>query len=334
MTLMIEDSGLFSSFQDFGRQGHEHLGVIRSGALDIVAHEIANRLVGNDPEEATLEMTNRMARIRFTEPTLIAMSGAIAIAHTDDRQIKMNKLYLMNKGDVLRFDALHRGARVYLAVAGGYELESWLGSVSTDVISTMGGYQGRALKAGDKVSLKRSYHQGHRKLFERLKETGTTSWGVDGYTLSFNYLSDVIHVLPNKGTDDFDVESLRAFTQHEYSVTSKANRMGIVLDGIPIKAHYDGMPPHRSVKRGTIQVKKEGAPVILLNDHYTLGSYPQVGTIATYHLSKIAQKRQGSKVKFQLIDIAQAEQNLVKYHKWCRHLFAGIAYRMKEEMHG
>ncbi|UXR76701.1 MULTISPECIES: biotin-dependent carboxyltransferase family protein [unclassified Staphylococcus] len=332
MTLIIEDGGLFSSFQDIGRQGYEHLGIIRSGALDIVAHEIANRLVGNHPSEATLEMTNRMARIRFTEPTLIALSGAITIARTDDRQIKINKLYLMNQGDVLHFDALHRGARVYLAVAGGFELDSWLGSVSTDTLSKIGGFQGRTLKSGDEINLKRNYHQGHRQLFERLKEIGTTTWGVDGYTLSFNYLSDVIHVIPNKGTEDFDADSLRLFTQQEYAVTSKANRMGIVLDGLPIKAHYEGMPPHRSVKRGTIQVKKDGSPVILLNDHYTLGSYPQVGTIATYHLSKIAQKRQGSKVKFQMIDIAQAEQNLFKYHKWCRHLFTGIEYRMKEEM--
>ncbi|MCS4486422.1 biotin-dependent carboxyltransferase family protein [Staphylococcus americanisciuri] len=332
MSIIIEESGLFSSFQDFGRSGYEHKGVIRSGALDVFAHEIANRLVGNDPNEATLEMTNRMARIRFTEPTLIALSGAQAIAHTDDMQIKINKLYLMNKGDVLSFDELRRGARVYLAVAGGYELDEWLGSVSTDIISKMGGLQGRAVKAGDEINLKRAYTKRHRKLFEHLRETRTTRWGVDGYTLSFNYLSDVVHVIPSKGTEDFDVACLRDFTQQEYSVTSKANRMGIVLEGLPIKAHFEGMPPHRSVKRGTIQVKKDGSPVVLLNDHYTLGSYPQVGTIATYHLSKLAQKRQGSKVKFQMIDIEQAERNLVNYHQWCRQFFAGIEYRMQAEI--
>ncbi|KIX91693.1 allophanate hydrolase [Staphylococcus microti] len=332
MSIIIEDSGLFSSFQDLGRSGYEHMGVIRSGALDVLAHEIANRLVGNDPNEATLEMTNRMARIRFTEPTLIALSGAQAVAHTDEMQIKINKLYLMNKGDVLSFDALKRGARVYLAVAGGFELDTWLDSVSTDIIAKMGGYHGRAVKAGDEINLKHSYSQRHRKLFENLRDTHMTQWGVDGYTLSFNYFSDVVHVIPNKGTEDFDANCLRDFTQQEYRVTSKANRMGIVLDGLPIQAHYEGTPPHRSVKRGTIQVKKDGSPVVLLNDHYTLGSYPQIGTIATYHLSKIAQKRQGSKVKFQLIDIEQAERNLVKYHKWCRQFYAGIEYRMQVEM--
>ncbi|REB90340.1 allophanate hydrolase subunit 2 family protein, partial [Staphylococcus pseudintermedius] len=64
----------------------------------------------------------------------------------------------------------------------------------------------------------------------------------------------------------------------------------------------------------------------------TLGSYPLIGTIASYHLSKIAHKRQGSKIKFQFIDVLQAEQNLVKYHKWRKQLFQGIEFRMQKEM--
>lgn len=332
MTIIIEEGGLFSSFQDFGRVGYEHLGVIRSGALDVLAHEIANRLVGNDKNEATLEMTNQMACIRFTEPTLIALSGAQAIAHTQDMRVKINTLYLMNKGDVLSFDHVKRGARVYMAIAGGYEVDQWLGSTSTDIISQMGGFHGHTLKDGDEIQMKRDYNDRHHKLFENLEVTRHTDWGVDGYALSFNYLSDVVHVIPNKGTEDFDDNILTQFTRGEYCVTSKANRMGIVLEGAPIKAYYNGFPPHRSVKRGTIQVKKDGSPIVLLNDHYTLGSYPQIGTIATYHLTKIAQKRQGSKIKFQFIDVLQAEQNLVKYHKWIKQLFHGIEYRMQSEM--
>lgn len=332
MTIIIEEGGLFSSFQDFGRIGYEHVGIIRSGALDVLAHEIANRLVGNDRNEATLEMTNQMARIRFTEPTLIALSGAQAIAYTEDMRVKINTLYLMNKGDVLTFDYVKRGARVYMAIAGGYELDEWLGSASTDTISQMGGFHGHVLKDGDEIPMKRNYNARHHKLFENLQDVRHTNWGVDGYALSFNYLSDVVHVIPNKGTEDFEDATLNQFIRKEYSLTSKANRMGIVLEGEPIKAYYNGFPPHRSVKRGTIQVKKEGAPIVLLNDHYTLGSYPQIGTVATYHLSKIAQKRQGSKIKFQFIDVLQAEQNLVKYHRWIKQLFHGIEYRMQSEM--
>ncbi len=332
MAIIIEDSGLFSSFQDFGRQGYEHMGVIRSGALDVLAHEIANRLVGNDRNEATLEMTHKMAKIRFTEPTLIAFSGAQVLAHTDEMQVQVNKLYLLNKGDVLSFDHLHRGARVYLAIAGGFELDEWLNSTSTDMISGIGGFQGRRLRDGDTVNMKRDYNERHHQLFKKLEDRKTVSWGVDGYALSFNYLSDVVHVIPNKGTEDFEEPILKRFIQSEYQISSKANRMGMILEGQSIKAFYKDMPPHRSVKRGTIQVKKEGAPIVLLNDHYTLGSYPQIGTIASYHLSKIAQKSQSSKIKFQFIDVLQAEQNLVKYHQWRKQLFQGIEFRMQSEL--
>ena len=75
----------------------------------------------------------------------------------------------------------------------------------------------------------------------------------------------------------------------------------MLLDGEKIKAYYDDMPAHQSVKRGTIQVKRDGTPIILLNDHYTIGSYPQIGTIASYHLTKLAQKPQGSRLKFNLL---------------------------------
>ncbi|PXA08930.1 allophanate hydrolase, partial [Staphylococcus pseudintermedius] len=73
MNIIIEDSGLFSSFQDFGREGYEHMGVIRSGALDVLAHEIADRLINDVHDKATLEISNQMARNRFTDPNIITM---------------------------------------------------------------------------------------------------------------------------------------------------------------------------------------------------------------------------------------------------------------------
>ncbi|MCE4984643.1 biotin-dependent carboxyltransferase family protein [Staphylococcus arlettae] len=332
MSIIIENAGLFSSFQDFGRQGYEHLGVIRGGALDPLSHEIANRLVANDKNEATLEMTNKMASIRFTEPTLIALSGGTFKAATANLTILPNKLYLMEKGDVLTFIETNRTSRVYLAVGGGFELDDWLGSTSTDFKSHIGGFEGRQLQTGDEINMKREYTERHHKLFENLEETHQTNWGIDGYALSFNYMSDVFHVIKNKGTDDFDTMVLERFTTGEYKVTSKANRVGMVVEGQSVKAYYDDMPPHQSVQKGTIQVKRDGTPIVLLNDHYTLGSYPQIGTIATYHLTKLGQKHQGEKLKFQFINVETAEMNLVKYSNWLNQLFHGIEYRMQLEM--
>jgi len=106
MSIIIESEGLFSSFQDFGRKGYEHNGVIPGGALDPLSHEIANRLVANDKNEATFEMTNRMASIRFTESTLIALSGGNFKAKTEQLKVLPNKLYLMENFTVFTFPAL------------------------------------------------------------------------------------------------------------------------------------------------------------------------------------------------------------------------------------
>ena len=332
MSIIIENSGLFSSFQDFGRKGYEHDGVIACGALDTLAHEIANRLVANDKHEATLEMTNKMPTIRFTEPTLIALAGGHVKAYTDKMSIQPYKLYLLDKGDVLRFKETSYTSRVYLAVGGGFKLSSWLGSYSTDFNVKIGGFYGRKLQDGDQIELKRDYTSRHHKLFENLRDIKKTDWGIDGYALSFNYMSDVFHIIKNKGTQDFKEDAVNRFTKYDYKVTSKANRMGMILEGEKIKAFYDDMPPYQTVKKGTIQIKRDGTPIILLNDHYTLGSYPQLGTIASYHLTKLAQKPQGSRLKFQFIDIETAEKNLVKYSNWLNQLFHGIEYRMQLEM--
>lgn len=332
MSIIIENSGLFSSFHDFGRHGYEHNGVIPCGALDSLSHEIANRLVANDKNEATLEMTHKMPTIRFTEPTLIALAGGNFKAETQTMKVFPYKLYLMEKDDVLKFKETSRISRVYLAIGGGFKLDEWLGSTSTDFNVKLGGFEGRQLQNGDEIEMKRLYSERHHKLFENLAESRQTDWGVDGYALSFNYMSDVFHVIKNKGSEDFKENALQRFTSRNYKVTSKANRMGMILEGEKVKAYYEDMPAHQSVKRGTIQVKRDGTPIILLNDHYTLGSYPQIGTIASYHLTKLAQKPTGSKLKFQFIDIETAEKNLVKYSNWLNQLFHGIEYRMQLEM--
>ncbi|MBL7572707.1 biotin-dependent carboxyltransferase family protein [Staphylococcus saccharolyticus] len=332
MSIIIEHSGLFSSFQDFGRKGYEHYGVIPGGALDELAHEIANRLVANDKNEATLEMTHKMASIRFTEPALIALTGGNFKAETRNMKMYPNKLYLINKGEVLKFNETSRTSRVYLAVGGGFKLDEWLNSTSTDFNVKIGGFKGRKLKKGDEIDFKRDYSKRHYKLFNNLSESCTTDWGINSYALSFNYISDVFHVIKNKGTKDFKKNAIRRFTMADYKVSSKTNRVGMILDGQKIKAYYDDMPAHQSVKRGTIQVKRDGTPIVLLNDHYTLGSYPQIGTIASYHLTKLAQKPQRSKLKFQFIDVETAEKNLIKYSNWLNQLFHGIEYRMQLEM--
>lgn len=96
--------------------------------------------------------------------------------------------------------------------------------------------------------MKRDYTSRHRKLLENLAHQRTTSWGIDGYALSFNYVSDVFHVIANKGTNDFDTDIQQTFIHGEYKVTNKSNRVGMLLEGPSIKAYYEDMPEYQPVK--------------------------------------------------------------------------------------
>ena len=247
-----------------------------------------------------------MATIRFTEPALIALTGGNFKAETEHMKIYPNKLYLINEGETLKFNETSRTSRVYLAVGGGFKLEKWLHSASTDFNVEIGGFEGRKLKKGDEIELKHHYSQRHLKLFE----TYLTNVQLIGELMVTHCLSIMFRMFScykNKGTEDFK-KRRRVVLQRLNIVCLVKQIVGMVLDGPQIKAYYDDMPAHQSVKRGTIQVKRDGTPIVLLNDHYTLGSYPQIGTIASYHLTKLAQKPQGSKLKFQFIDIETAEK--------------------------
>ena len=143
-------------------------------------------------------MTHKMPTIRFTEPTLIALAGGNFKAETQTMKVFPYKLYLMEKDDVLKFKETSRTSRVYLAIGGGFKLDEWLGSTSTDFNVKLGGFEGRQLQNGDEIEMKRLYSERHHKLFENLAESRQTDWGVDGYALSFNYMSDVFHVIKIK----------------------------------------------------------------------------------------------------------------------------------------
>ncbi|MGH8705954.1 MAG: hypothetical protein ACREUO_11125, partial [Burkholderiales bacterium] len=70
MSIRILKPGLLTTLQDRGRYGMQHLGVVPCGAMDPVALELANALVGNQAGEAALEITLLGPEILFTEDAL------------------------------------------------------------------------------------------------------------------------------------------------------------------------------------------------------------------------------------------------------------------------
>ena len=146
----VLEPGLLTTIQDAsGRPGLGRFGIPPGGAMDARAARLANRLVGDGGEEAVLEMTLQGPTLEWMTGAHVGLAGADLGAATEGRHLAPGHSYRLGPGAVLSFGVARSGARAYLAVQGGFEAATVLGSVSTDRRSGFGGLDGRALRAGD-----------------------------------------------------------------------------------------------------------------------------------------------------------------------------------------
>ncbi|NNE97706.1 MAG: KipI antagonist, partial [Pyrinomonadaceae bacterium] len=151
MSILIEKRGVFDSIQDLGRQGFRKFGINPSGVMDRAAARLINTLLGNDEDEAVLEMHFPAPVIRFQKDAIIALGGANFEASIEDENLRNWQAHTVSRGSVLRFTKKHHGNRCYLAVKGGFEIKRWLGSASTNSRARIGGFEGRTIENGDEI---------------------------------------------------------------------------------------------------------------------------------------------------------------------------------------
>src|SRR5829696_4600526 len=153
--LVVIKPGLLTTVQDLGRYGHQASGVPAAGPMDVFSHRLANQLVGNDVNAATLEITLLGPELMVEADTTMAISGAQFDVACDDRPVSLNSSFTIRRGQRLKFGRIVGGARAYLAVAGGIQTQPVLGSRATHLVSHMGGFRGRALLASDRLPITR-----------------------------------------------------------------------------------------------------------------------------------------------------------------------------------
>jgi antagonist of KipI len=291
MTVKVLRPGLLTTLQDYGRHGFQRVGLCPGGAMDNVSLTLANALVGNAPDEAALEMTVIGPEIVFEEDTLVAVCGA-----EFQSSFPHNRPVLARKGTRFNAGRATRGARAYLAVAGGFALEPVLGSRSTYLPGHFGGLDGRALKHGDALPLREPQAV---ERFASLKKTkdGTVKWSAPPLTLP-DREPILLHVIEGQHFASFDSNSQRAFFDTVWSVAPDSNRMGFRLSGPPL-----GRPQADEILSGptclgSVQVPPSGVPIALMADHQTTGGYPRIAEIASADVARLAQLAPGGKVHF------------------------------------
>jgi antagonist of KipI len=293
--------GLQTSVQDQGRYGLQHIGLCPGGAMDPVALSLANALVGNAAGEAALEITVIGPELEFESDTLVAVCGAEFAGSFPHPQgsLPQNRPVLVPAGGRVNLGRASRGARAYLAVAGGFDLAPVLGSRSTYIPGAFGGFKGRALRHGDVLPLKAQSMELSRERFARLKRRRERSvpWSAPSHTLP-DREPIVVHVLEGQHLADFDTSVQRTFFDAVWRVASDSNRMGFRLSGpLLARAATDEILSGPTCL-GTVQVPPSGAPIALMADHQTTGGYAKIAEIASADVPRLAQLAPGGQVHF------------------------------------
>lgn len=303
--LEIKSTGLANSVQDLGRRGYLEIGVSRSGAMDAVAFRTANALLGNQDEDAAIEICIFPFKARFTQDTTFACTGADTVIRLDDVPIPCWWGRPVRAGQALTIEPPTQGARVYLAVAGGVDVPEVLGSRSTDLKGGFGGLEGRGLRRGD--TLTAIGHDARRRMTVGLGCVPPEAELRRGANPSD---AVALRVLPAAQYDEFGESARATFFGMGYQVTPESNRMGYRLSGQSLERSNSRELLSHGIVPGTVQVPPSGQPILQLAEANTCGGYPKIATVIEADLWKLGQARIGQQLRFEPIDLENAVELL------------------------
>lgn len=292
-TFLVLTPGSFTTVQDRGRIGYQHMGIPVSGALDSFSCRVANLLVGNAEDCAVLESTIIGPQLSVLREADIALTGGEMDAKLNYKPIENWKTIRIVPGDVLTFQQVRSGCRGYLAVTGGIDVPDVMGSKSTYFGGKIGGFDGRPLKKGDIL------RRGNGYLLDTPRYL-PQRW-IPRYPDQLT-----LRAVVGPQDDHFD-EGVETLFRSAFLVTPKADRMGYRLQGPPI-THRQGVPISiisEPTMPGGIQVPADGQPIILFVEQ-TVGGYSKIATVISTDLSKLAQAVPGDSLRFERVNLEVA----------------------------
>ena len=302
MSILIVKQGILDTIQDMGRYGYQHLGINPCGAMDTFAATMANILVGNEKNEAVIEMHFPASSFLFGEKCMIALSGADFHATLYNEPIPLNTAVIVKENSILEFKQFRHGERCYLAIHGGFDIEQWLNSYSTHLKAVAGGYSGRQLKKDDVLKLKepRFNFSSYHKSFFTLPVT------VD--VAAFYDHSPKVRCVQGSEFDWLSSEAKKTLPSSSFRISLRSDRMGYCLEGISLDTNTNKQLISSAVTKGTIQLLPSGQLIILMADHQTTGGYPKIAHVISADIPKLGQMRPNRIIQFEFVTFAEAEE--------------------------
>lgn len=329
MEMRIVRAGQLTTVQDLGRRGYRAAGVPLSGAMDPFALRIANSLVGNAESAAALEFALVGPEVEFSTDTIIALGGA------DCAGLSAWKPIAVAAGARLALGECVRGCRGYLAIAGGIDVPPVLGSRSTYVRGGFGGFQGRPLQEGDVLAIA-DRRVGSAADMERGAAAGpvpeaathgdqrVTTWRIDPRVLPAYAAAATVRVLPGAQAREFGATLLETV----FHVSPQSDRMGLRLAGPAIARSSAEELLSSVVLPGTVQVPRDGQPVVLMADAQTIGGYPQAAHVIAVDLPVVAQLRPGDTIRFVEVTLEEAHRLTLVRDRALAMLREGLAEKV------
>jgi biotin-dependent carboxylase-like uncharacterized protein len=271
-------SGPLATIQDAGRLGYARLGVPESGAADRRSYAVANALAGNPAAAAAIEVTFGGLELRARASVVVAVAGAPCLVTVDGAIAAFAEAITMPAGSILKLGPPRHGLRTYVAVRGGINVSTVLGSRSTDVLTGIGP---PVLGGGSVLPV------------------GAAGDG--------EVPPPIIHPVPAElrlavhsgpRADWFAPDAIRALCAAPYTVLLDSNRIALRLNGLTLVRRRAGELAPEGLVRGAIQVPPDGQPVLFLADHPVTGGYPVLAVVEDDDQWLAAQARPGAAISF------------------------------------
>lgn len=295
-TMSVLSPGMLTSVQDWpGRVGHWQVGVPPSGPMDDLSFRLGNRVLGNPEGAPGLESVANGPSVRFSEPTTVCVAGAPAPVTVDGRAARQWEAVRVPAGAVLSIGrAQGPGLRVYLLVAGGFDVPAFLGSAATFTLGRFGGHRGRFLAAGDELRLGPAPRDQGQPLADGLIPAMTTSWHL------------AVTEGPHGAPEFFTRADIGRLFAADYEVHFNSDRTGVRLIGPkPAWARVDGGEAglHPSNIHDTAYMVGAldftgDTPILLGPDGPSLGGFVCPVTVTAADRWKLGQLKAGDTVRF------------------------------------
>lgn len=301
MELKVLKPGMLTTVQDLGRWGYQASGVPVAGAMDIPALRMGNAMLGNSDEAAALEVTLMGPELIVSDRGLVVFAGAELGFAINGFEVGSWRASVVREGDVISFKGVRSGCRGYLCASGGIDVPSVMGSRSTYVRASIGGFGGRPLRAGDRV---------------KVGEPAPLMLRTEGFCLPRELRPDCdltrpLMIVKGLQAEAFTEEGLATLFGSEYTISSESDRMGCRFEGAKIEHREQGADiVSDAIPLGAVQIPGHGLPIAMLADRQTTGGYTKVGVLSPLSIQALVQRVPGTKVRFAVASLEEATEEL------------------------